>query len=157
MTNQIANSVSSCTTPTGVAILTTFKYSPGTTSFGIGLGNFQSLNSPLYPITNHELFVNGVDLGSIESLDPSWTPGLGRNAYLVIDATGTTSITSVGFENITSEDVLEFDNHAVAPAASPATTPEPGTLPSVGVGALVLVSWAVFRFFRRTTCFDEQN
>ena len=125
--SQIANQLGNCSGPAGLATLTTFNYAPGTTMFGIGLSNFQSLNSSI-PVTNHELFVNGVDEGTIETLDPTWTPGIALNAYLLITATGGSSITSVGFENLSTtqqEDFLEFDALAVRAPAS--TTPEPAT------------------------------
>jgi hypothetical protein len=47
--------------PGNIADTITFDYAPGTRSFGIGLSNFQSPNSPQFPITNHDLFVNGID------------------------------------------------------------------------------------------------
>jgi len=134
--NEIANQLSSCSQSTGFAGLTTFAYAPGTTSFGIGLGNFQSLTSPSNPITNHELFVNGGDMGTIENLDPTWTPGIALNAYLVITASGGSSITSVGFENLTAADYLTFDHLAVAGTTSSA--PEPGTLSLICLGALAI-------------------
>src|SRR5947208_510397 len=56
--NTTTNTVSNCNTPANISNLATFNYGPGTTSFGIGFGNFQSLSSPSFPITNHELFVN---------------------------------------------------------------------------------------------------
>lgn len=74
-------------------------------------------------------------MGAIESLDPTWTPGIALNAYLVITASGGSSITSVGFENLTATDYLAFDHLAVAGASS---SPEPGTLPLLGLGALAI-------------------
>jgi hypothetical protein len=136
--NIPSNSVSNCSGPANIAQTITFDYAPGTTQFGIGMGNFQSLDSPLFPITNHELLVNGTPVGTIESLaGADWTPGLQRNAYLVITATGGTTITSVGFENLTAtaSDVLMLDHLAVAPAS---TVPEPSFawLTLLGVAAI---------------------
>ena len=107
------------------ATLTTFNYAPGALSFGIGLSSFQSLSTPGgLAITNHELFVNGVDMGTIETLaGANWTPGIVRNAYLRVDATGGSAISSVGFKNLTTtsgEDFLIFDHLAVE-APEPAT------------------------------------
>lgn len=119
------NQLNNCDNPTGVASLMTFNYAPGTTFFGISLSNFQSTDpaSPSFPITNHELFVDGVAEGTIESLaGANWSPGIVRNAYLEIDATGGSSITSVGFENLSAPDALVFDHLAVTTA-----TPEPGS------------------------------
>jgi len=119
--NQITNQSLNCTAPPGVANRITFNYAPGATSFGIGLSNFQSVNppSPQFPVTNHELFVNGVDMGVIETLaGPAWSPGLVRNAYLRIDGINGGSITSVAFENLPGgaiEDGLMFDHLAVLP------------------------------------------
>jgi hypothetical protein len=71
--------LTSCTGPSNVTKTITFDYAPGTTTFGIGLSNFQSLDSPAFPITNHELFVNGLDEGTIETLaGTNWAPGLGN-------------------------------------------------------------------------------
>ncbi|HVP11465.1 MAG TPA: PEP-CTERM sorting domain-containing protein [Phycisphaerae bacterium] len=129
-TNSITNLLNSCTTPTGLAALTTFNYAPGPTSFGIALSNFQSVNppSPQFPITNHELFVNGVDLGVLETLaGANWSPGIVRNAYLRIDTTGGSTITSVGFQNLVTTgqaDFLAFDRLAVLQSSG---VPEPGS------------------------------
>ena len=121
-TNGVTNQLNNCTNPSGLADLTTFNYAPSTSSFGIGLSNFQSTNPPSPPgfsITNHELFVNGVNLGVIETLaGANWSPGLSKNAYLRINATGGSSITSVGFHNLSPAsngvvDVLVFDRLAV--------------------------------------------
>jgi hypothetical protein len=133
--NAIGNLPNSTTTPTNIANLITFLYAPGTLSFGIGLSNFQS-TSPLssqFPLTNHELFVNGVDMGVLETLAGSnWSPGLVRNAYLRIDST--VPITSVGFENLlqppSQQDFLMFDHLTVA--ANVTSVPEPGTLLLLG-------------------------
>ncbi len=130
--NEVSNLVgNACTQGGAIASSTTFNYAPGTTLFGIGLSNFQSLNSPLFPLTNHELFVNGVDMGVLETLaGVNWTPGVTRNAYLVVTATGVTQITSVGFENISSvsgADYLLFDHLAIS-------TPEPASIPVLGLG-----------------------
>jgi hypothetical protein len=139
--NSPTNQLNSCSVPTGLAALTTFNYAPGTTFFGIALTNFQSVSpaSPAFPITNHELFVNGVDEGTVESLAGSnWTPGITRNAYLILTASGGSSITSVGFENLNgTTDFLAFDTLAVA-APTTAETPEPTTLSLAFVGTFLL-------------------
>jgi len=138
--NIPSNSLSSCTTPANIANVITFNYSAGTTSFGLGMGNFQSLGGPI-AITNHELFVNGIDEGELEALaGANWTPGLERNAYLRIDATGSSTITSVGIENLTGQDVLMLDHLAVLPAA--ASVPEPRMQWLVLAGLLAgLAAW----------------
>jgi hypothetical protein len=148
-TNSITNSLNSCTTPTGLAALATFNYAPGTTSFGISLSNFQSVNppSPQFPVTNHELFVNGVDVGVLETLaGANWSPGIVRNAYLRIDATGGSTITSVGFQNLASTgtvDFLAFDRLALLQSSS---VPEPGS----GVLLLCGAALVCLRLFRRS-------
>lgn len=102
----------------------TFHIAGGTTSLGVGLGSFQSTTPPSeqYPITNHELFINGVSYGELESL-PGWDPGLGKNAYLRIDATGGDIINSVTFRNISNSvsglDLLYFDHVAVSAIPEP--------------------------------------
>jgi hypothetical protein len=123
-THVVDNAISNQLGGGSYATLTTFNY--GASSFGIGLSGFQSPNSPTLPIGNHELFVNGVDMGMIETLaGANWTPGIVRNAYLRVDATGGSTITSVGFENILppsqQEDFLIFDHLAVVPAPEPST------------------------------------
>jgi hypothetical protein len=143
-TNSVTNQLDSCTSPSGLAQLTTFNYAPGTTFFGIGLANFQSLDSPENPITNHELFVNGVDMGEIETLaGAEWSPGVVLNAYLVIDATNGSSITSVGFENLSASpaDFLGFSELAVQTSA----VPEPSSGWLLLFGAIP----GAFRLFRR--------
>jgi hypothetical protein len=144
--NTITNQFDNCNTPSGIAASATFNYTPGTTSFGIGLSGFQSTNppSPDFPITNHELFVNGVDLGVLETLaGANWTPGgVLRNAYLRIDSNGASPITSVGFENLSGGDVMGFDRLAVqAPAVG---APEPGSGWLLLLGA-VPVGWIRLR------------
>lgn len=137
--NIPSNALSSCSTPANIANQIALNYGPGATSFGVGFGNFQSLSFPSIPVTNHELFVNGVDLGVLETLAGSnFTPGLARNAYLRIDGTGGTLITSVAIENLTGADVLILDHVAVEQAAPAA--PEPGTAGLVVLGILGLFS-----------------
>lgn len=115
------------------AQLTTF-YFPESSSVGIGLSSFQSVQpaSPQFPITNHRLYINGGLVGELESLiGVDWTPGLGRNGYLRFDAAAHESITSIGFENIIPNasgvsDLLAFDHFSYKPI--PANVPESGSL-----------------------------
>lgn len=133
-TNATGNLMNSCNTPTNLAQETTFTYWPGTTSFGVGLSNFQSPNSPEFPITNHELFINGTDIGVLETLaGANWTPGLPLNTYLRIDATGSDSISTVAFENLSGNDLMEFDHLALV-ATQTSTVPEPTSIALLGTG-----------------------
>lgn len=121
------------------ATLTTFAVAGGTTSFGVGLANFQPLGSPVAPITDHDLFVNGVSFGTIESLGGGqFSGGLERNAYVRIDATGGEVIMSVGFRNNGGPvaDKLIFDHVAFGPAA----VPEPASAITLAVGAAGLAA-----------------
>jgi hypothetical protein len=106
---------------------TTFNITPGASSFGIGLANFQSTSpaSPAFPITQHELYINGTDMGVLETLaGANWTPGITLNAYLRITATGKDLITSVGCENLTGVDFLGFSHLALQyRSAAPTVTP----------------------------------
>ena len=133
-TNLPGNSINNLIFPE----LTEFFYFSGTTSLGLALSNFQSVTppSPQFPITNHELFVNGVSLGELETLAGAlWIPGIVRNAYIRVDATGADSINSIAFRNISAGDALIFDHLAIAPsAASP--VPEPATLSAVAAGLI---------------------
>jgi hypothetical protein len=126
-TNLVTNQIMSCTSPVGAAQTTTFNITPGASSFGIGLANFQSTSpaSPGYPVTQHELFINGNDIGVLETLaGANWAPGITLNAYLRITATGKDVITSVGFENLTSADFLGFSHLALQyRTAAPTVTP----------------------------------
>ena len=88
VTNATGNLTNSCFNPSNLAKTITFNYAPGTSSLGISLGNFQSLSSPDIPVTNHELFVNGNDMGVLENLaGANWSPGIKRNGYLIVDGT----------------------------------------------------------------------
>jgi hypothetical protein len=126
-TNLATNQAASCESPIGEEQTTTFNITPGASSFGIGLANFQSTSpaSPEYPITQHELFINGNDMGVLETLaGANWTPGITLNAYLRITATGKDLITSVGFENLTGADFLGFSHLALQyRSAAPTVTP----------------------------------
>jgi hypothetical protein len=122
--NTTTNTVSNCSLSANIASQITFNYAPGATSVGVGFGNFQSLNAPSFPVTNHELFINGQDLGVLETFaGATFTPGFARNAYLRIDGTAGTVISSLAIENLTGQDVLVLDHVAVQTAA--ATVPEP--------------------------------
>jgi hypothetical protein len=129
------------TSPGGTFATTTeFKYAPGAASMGVGMSNFQSLSpvSPFFPLTNHELFVNGVSQGVIETLaGAKFAPGIVRNVYLRIDATGGDTISSIGIKNIGGPvDALLFDHLAVQGVASP--VPEPGGILLAGIGLAIL-------------------
>jgi hypothetical protein len=142
------NAASNCNGPANISTFFTFNYAPGTTSFGLGLSNFQSTSpaSPSFPITQHELFVNGVDMGVLETLAGAvWSPGLVRNAYLRVDGTNGTVTTSIGFENLTASDVLMIDHLAVAPSVT-TPTPEPA---AAGVVVPLLAVLAAFGSRRR--------
>ncbi len=102
----------------------TFHIPDGASSFGIGLSSFQSLSSPPghFPVTDHRLLLNGVDVGTLETLaGPNLSPGLDRNTYLRIDGTNGDVIQSVGFANIggSTVDLLIFDHVAFAPVPDP--------------------------------------
>jgi hypothetical protein len=124
-TNIMTNQLNSCQSPVGLASMTTFNITPGASSFGIGLANFQSAASPDFPITQHELFINGKDMGVLETLaGANWAPGIQLNGYLRITATGKDVITSVGFENLTGVDFLGFSHLALQySTAAPTVTP----------------------------------
>jgi hypothetical protein len=127
-TNMVTNQLTSCQSPSGFAQTTTFNITPGVLSFGIGLANFQSQSppSPDYPITQHELFINGNDMGVLETLaGANWLPGIKLNAYLRITATEKDLITSVAIENLTNAaDFLGFSHLALKyPSAAPIVTP----------------------------------
>jgi hypothetical protein len=149
-TNALGNLPNSTTTPTNLANLITFNYAPGTLSFGIGLSNFQSTNTPGgFAVTQHELFVNGVGLGVLETLaGSSWSPGLVRNAYLRID--NNSPITSVGFENVNQppaqQDFLMFDHLTVA--AGETSVPEPGTVLLLGTALLGILGYRTTKSLR---------
>lgn len=118
-----------------VARVTTFTVAGGTTSFGVGVSNFQSLGGP-FAISNHDLLVNGVSLGTIEALaGTNWAPGLLRNGYVRIDAMGGDVIGSIGFRNRNDgpalADIHIYDRVAFAPAA----VPEPASVALLAVGA----------------------
>ena len=98
------NVIQNCGVPRALRNSRPSTYSPHATSLGIGLANFQSLD-----ITKHELFVNGEDLGVLETLaGANWSPGTVLNAYLRIDATNGAQINSVTFENLTGQDFVGF-------------------------------------------------
>ena len=149
--NAIGNLPNSTTNPTNIANLITFNYAPGTLSFGIGLSNFQSTNTPGgLGVTQHELFVNGADIGVLEALaDGSFTPGLVRDAYLRID--NNVPITSVGFENLvqppSQQDFLMFDHLTVAGAVA---VPEPGTFLLLGACLLGMVGGYRYKLRNRS-------
>lgn len=96
-----------------------FLFAPPVISVGVGLAGFQSLDTPMWPITDHRLFINGSLVGNTleELAAPDWVPALSeRNVYLRVDAEAGEVIHSIGFENIqaapTTEDFLEFDHLA---------------------------------------------
>ena len=97
------------------AVSTTFTFATPVRFFGVGLSNFQSLGGPV-SVTDHELLVNGVAVGLIESV-PFWAPGGdSRNGYLTVTADPGELISSVSIRNISAADGLVFDKLAVSPS-----------------------------------------
>ncbi|NCS22930.1 MAG: PEP-CTERM sorting domain-containing protein [Microcystis aeruginosa G11-06] len=156
--NQFSNGIYCPSTE--CAKLTTLNFSSSIISVGIGLSGFQSLNPPPsspgdVPITNHRLFINGIPFSqTIEQLaGANWKSAtLQRNAYLRIDALQGESISSIGFENITTypianpvtEDLLEFDHLAIKSVAQPPkSVPEPSNVFSLGLLGLGLAATKV--------------
>ncbi len=85
----------------------------GAPKFGVGLSNFQSIGGPT-GVTNHELIVNGVSRGLLETLLPGYVPGVNvRFRYLLITATAPDLITSVCIQNVSALDGLVFDKVAL--------------------------------------------
>jgi hypothetical protein len=123
----------------------TFGFSTAITSFGVGLGNFQS------DIVDHAIIVNGIDQGLIESF-PNFVSGINiRNGYLLISAETGESINSVAIEmrdNGTSTpsdgDGLIFDHLAFGGSVVP--VPEPTIIALFATGLFGL------RFARRRKC-----
>jgi len=106
----------------------------GALAFGIGMSNFQSLTDPSFPVTNHDLIINGVSYGTIESLGgANFTTGYDtRNGYLSLVATPDTPITSVAFDSISLPDGLTFD----ALGFNAAPVPEPTSMVLAGAAGL---------------------
>ena len=126
-------------TPPLMASLVTFNYAAGATSFGVGLISFQSVNPPAdqFPITDHRLYLNGVPFAqTLEQLaGANWFgSAFGRNGFIRIDAAQNETITSVGFENISGNDVIIFDHAAVR------AVPEPSAVALLLIGALTQCS-----------------
>lgn len=122
-----------------------FDLPAAVTSFGVGLSDFQSLSSPRDPATDHELFINGVSLGLVETLGgANWTPGSNRkNGYLRVTADGGDTVQSLEFRSLTSYDHLIFDHLAISPAA---VVPLPG---AAQAGGLLLGAMFAFVLRRR--------
>lgn len=119
-----------------------FDYPAGARSLGVGLASFQSLGTTDFPITDHNVYVNGQFVGVLETLAAGvMEGGRARNAYLRIDATGPDVITSVGFENTTQSgipDLLVFDHIAIDTGACAADVAPPfGVLDLADVNAFV--------------------
>ena len=107
-----------------------FYIQGGTTSFGVGLANFQS------DATHHTLFINGNAWGTIDSLPNYATGAYLLNGYLKIDAASGELINSISLRNDSSIDGLVFDYVAFG------AVPEPNSLALLGLAAILL-------FFRR--------
>ena len=121
---------------------TTFTLSTAAPVVGIGLANFQSATltgTNPFPVTDHSLFVNGQELGTVEALaGANWSGGVAlRNTYLRIEATNGDLISSIRFRNDSAQDFLVFDRLAVFATQSQAV-PEPASCWIVGLGFMAL-------------------
>lgn len=142
--NYVGNTAD-CSTSTGLAQRVEFDYPAGATAFGIGLANFQAFNT-------HELFVNGVDQGSLETLGGArWTDGLVLNAYLLINGTAGTVITSVAVQNNSPGiDGFGFSDLAILPVtAGPSSSDGPIPLSALGALGAGLIGIASRRMKKR--------
>ena len=121
--NAIGNLPNSVTSPTNLANLTTFNYSPGTLSFGIGLWTVPV--GQLGRLLGHSTRALRQWCGPWEcwrrSAGSSWTALLVRNVYVLIDSD--VPILSVAFQNVLQppgqQDFLMFDHLTVAATPSP--------------------------------------
>jgi PEP-CTERM motif len=114
----------------------TFNIAAGTTSFGIGISGVLLNTTGIY--------VNGMRIGNLDTL-PGFQPGLGRNAYLIINAgPGDAPITSVGFGSVDPLDTRSYDHIAIK------ENPEPSTLALAGMSVLCLLGFGCWR--RRRAC-----
>ena len=126
----------------------TFNLAGGTTSVGIGLGGFQSINppSPISPLTDHTLYINGTAVpGTLESLaGAAWVSDpWDRNVYLVMTLElGDALITSFGFANNIpgNVDIIEFDHLAIG-ATGPNPVPIPAAIWLFGTALIGLVGF----------------
>jgi hypothetical protein len=108
-----------------------FSFSNPQSLFGVGLSNFQSIGGPT-GVTNHELIVNGVSRGLLETLLPGYVPGVNvRFRYLLIAATGTDQISTVCVQNVSALDGLVFDKLAISGPGTPVLKSSWGTLKSI--------------------------
>jgi hypothetical protein len=103
-----------------------FQFSPPLPAVGIGLGNFQ--RDAASGFTFHSLFVNGVDMGKLESL-PGWVSIVnGKNRYLYVSGE---PISSIRFTADTHFDGLAFDKLALADGTTPTNGTSWGRLKSL--------------------------
>jgi hypothetical protein len=115
--------------------ITEFAFNTGMKAVGVGLSNFQSLNTPRFPRTNHSYFINGQSMGLVESL-PGWIPGIDvRNSYLLVTATDGDVINSIVFQNDTMGDGLVFDKLSYLSAV-----PEPSSFALLLAGGAALAA-----------------
>lgn len=109
-----------------------FLFSKPKGLFGIGLSNFQSAASGDPALTDHELIVNGVSRGRLETLLSGWVSGQYiRNRYLLITATAPDAILSVSIQNITQADGLVFDKLAMQDPIAPVNRSNWGRVKSI--------------------------
>ena len=95
------------------ASLVEFSFDSPLTGVGIGLSNFQT------NLTTHSMFVNGVNVGLVESLS-TWVSGVNvRNSYVYFQATEGDTISSIAFQNNEPTDGLVFDKLAISKVPEP--------------------------------------
>jgi hypothetical protein len=113
---------------------TTFIVDGGTSKFGIGLSNFQTV------LNETDLVINGINFGLVSAL-PNYVDGgpTIKNLYLLVSAeAGDALITTVKFDNLDTVDAHLFDHVAID--ASP--VPLPSTIYLLGAGLAGLAARA---------------